>query len=132
MKKLLLVFATALLIPGMLSAATLGACFDYAPARMAHSPAPFSFFDVSLFLHSAECYVTAITFAPCGSTGDYPLVIGAHPASGELRGTFAPENEFFPIVGLTSILRPEQIGRQEDRVGVRSILCTDRVRFVAG
>lgn len=193
MKRMLLVFATVLLIPGVLGAATLGAYFDYAPVRMAHSPAPFSFFDVFLFLHGAECYVTAVeyqlqtpvdpshalfsitkvtypdnetvslgdpfsghsivcwpplngfvpgynllvtlqcvTFAPCGSMADYPLIIGAHPASGELRGTFAPENEFFPIVGLTSILCPEQIGKQEARDGVRSILCTDRVRFVAG
>jgi len=115
MKKLLLVFATALLIPGMLSAATLGGYFDFAPARMANSPAPFSFSEVSLGM------------------GDYrPLVIRAHPASGELRGSFAPENESFPIVGPASILCPERTGRQEDRVGVRSIVCADRVRFVAG
>lgn len=43
MKKLLLAFATALLIPGMLGAATLGAYFD-TPSTMADSPAPFSFF----------------------------------------------------------------------------------------
>ncbi len=42
MRKLLLAFATALLIPGTLGAATPGACFD-TPSRMADSPAPFSF-----------------------------------------------------------------------------------------
>ena len=43
MRKLLLAFATALLIPGMLGAATLDVYFD-APSTMADSPAPFSFF----------------------------------------------------------------------------------------
>jgi hypothetical protein len=42
-RKLLLAFATALLIPGMLRAATLGGYFD-APSKMADSPVPFSFF----------------------------------------------------------------------------------------
>jgi hypothetical protein len=42
MKKLLLAFATALLIPGMLGAATLGVLSD-ASSRMSGSPAPFSF-----------------------------------------------------------------------------------------
>ena len=125
MKKLLLAYATVLLIPGVLSAATLGAYLDCAPVRVAHSPAPFSFFAVLVTL---QC----VASAPCGSMTDLPLFIGAHPASGELRGTFAPENELFPIVGLTSILCPEQIGKQEAKDGVRSILCTDRVRFVAG
>ena len=44
MRKLLLAFATALLIPGMLGAATLGVYFD-ASSKMADSLAPFSFFD---------------------------------------------------------------------------------------
>jgi hypothetical protein len=178
MRKLLLAFAIALLIPGMLNAATLGVYFGYAPSQMAGSPAPFSFFDIYLFLHSAEYYVTAVeyqlltpvdpthalfavtdvsypdnktvtlgdpfsgqaiaywpplngfvpgynllatfrcvTFAPCGSLVDYPLVIGPHPGSGELRGTFAPDNEFFPVTGLTSIICPEQIGAQEESWG---------------
>ncbi|MFA4947027.1 MAG: hypothetical protein WC674_00770 [Candidatus Krumholzibacteriia bacterium] len=42
MRKLLLAFATALLMPGMPGAATLGVYFD-APSKMADSPAPFSF-----------------------------------------------------------------------------------------
>jgi hypothetical protein len=178
MRKLLLAIAMALLIPGMLSAATLGVYFSNAPATMAYAPAPFSFFDVYLYLHDAEFYVTAVeyqlqtpvdpshalfsivsvtypdngtvalgdpftghaiaywpplngfmpgynllvtlrcmTTAPCGSLSDYPLVIGLHPGSGELRGTFAPDNEFFQIAGLTSVLCPEQIGTQEESWG---------------
>jgi hypothetical protein len=177
LKKLLLAFATALLIPGMLGAATLGVYFD-APSKMAESPAPFSFFDVYLFLQNAEYYVTAVeyqlttpldpthalfsvmgvtypdnkavslgdpfsghaiaywppmngfvpgynlvatlqcmTLAPCGSLVDFPLVIGPHPDSGELRGTFAPENELFPIIGLTSIICPDLVGTQEESWG---------------
>jgi len=178
MRKLLLALTVALLIPGMLGAATMGAYFSYTPARMNYSPVPFSFFDVYLFLHSAEHYVVAVeyqlqtpvdpshalfsitditypdnetvslgdpfsghsieywpplngfvpgynllatlqcvTLAPCGTMVDYPLVLGPYPASGELRGTFAPENEFFPIDGLVSILCPEQIGMQEESWG---------------
>ena len=43
MRKLLLAFATALLIPGMLGAATLGAYLN-TPSKVADSSAPFSFF----------------------------------------------------------------------------------------
>ena len=41
---------------------------------------------------------------------DYPIVIGPHPGSGELWGTFYPDNETFPIIGLTSTLCPEFVG----------------------
>jgi hypothetical protein len=51
MTKLLLAFATALLISGTLGAATLGVHFD-APSRMACCPAPVSFSDV--FRHSSD------------------------------------------------------------------------------
>lgn len=182
MKKLLLALALVLLIPGAASAVTLGCYFGYEPVSMAYSPTPFSFFDVFLFLHGADYYVTAaeyqlltphdpthalfsitdvtypdnmvvtlgdpfaghsiaywpplngfvpgynllvafrcVTFAPCGGGGggliDYPIVIGPNPGSGELRGTFLPDNEFFSIRGLTSILCPEQIGTQEESWG---------------
>jgi len=54
---------------------------------------------------------TCITFEPCygegGLLANYQLVVGPHPDSGELRGTYYPNNEFFPITGLTSILCPE-------------------------
>jgi hypothetical protein len=58
-----------------------------------------------------------MTFAPCGPLVDYPLVIGPHPDSGEIRGAFAPENELFPIVGLTSIVCPDMVGTQEESWG---------------
>lgn len=92
MRKLLLAFATALLIPGMLGAAALGVYSD-APSRMAGSPVPFSFFDV------------------------YPLMTGPHPDSGEICGTFAPENEPFPIAGMISIICPGLVGTQEESWG---------------
>jgi hypothetical protein len=181
-KKLLLASTAVPLIPGVVGAATMGCFFGFAPERMAYSPEPYSFFDVYVFLHSADYYVTAVeyelmtptdpshalfeiseitypdnrtvtlgspfaghsiaywpplngyvpgynlvctltcyTTEACAGAGghvaDYPLVIGPHPQSGELRGTFAPENELFPIVGLTSVLCPEQIGLQEESWG---------------
>ena len=58
-------------------------------------------------LCSYKCY----TFEPCWSEGgamiDYEIVVGPHPDSGYLRGTFTPDNEFFDIIGLTSVLCPE-------------------------
>jgi hypothetical protein len=59
-------------------------------------------------LCSYECFI----FEPCWDAGgamiDYEIVVGPHPDSGFLRGTFAPENEFFDIIGLTSVLCPEE------------------------
>ena len=58
------------------------------------------------------CSYTCVTFEPCWDEGgamiDYDIVIGPHPDSGFLRGTYAPDNEFFGIVGLTSRLCPEE------------------------
>lgn len=179
MKRVLLTLAVALLIPGMLGAATMGVYFD-GPGQMTYTPAgPFSFFDVYIYLHAADYYVTAVEYAlvtpldpthtffsynaglieypdnmsitdgdpfgghsiafwpplngyspgynmlvtlrECFITGtcwpDYPLVIGPNPASGELRGTFMGENEFFPIVGLTSFLCPEEIAVEQTSWG---------------
>lgn len=181
-KKLLLACAAILLVPGVASAAAVGCYFGFSPDVMSSSPVPFSFFDVYVFLHGADYYVTAVeyrlatpldpthsffgitgvtypdnvtvvlgdpfaghslafwppmngfvpgynlickltcvTFASCASDGgvlvDYPLVIGPNPESGEVRGAFAPDNELFPIVGLTSVLCPEQIGTQEESWG---------------
>lgn len=145
---------------------------------MGYSPAPFSYFDVFVFLHSADYYVTAveyqlltpqdpthalmgvvevtypdnvavtlgdpftghsiafwpplngfvpgynllcvlrcITFAPCGGISDYPLVLGPNPGSGALQGAYMPDNELFPIQGLTSIVCPEQVATQEESWG---------------
>jgi hypothetical protein len=180
MKRVLLTLAVALLIPGMLNAATMGAYFGFGGSQMAYSPpAPFSFFDVYLYLHNSNYYVTAVEYqlqtpldpghalfayqgveypdnmsvdlgdpfvghsitywpplngyipgynllatlkdcyitGPCGSIIDYPLVIGPHPDSGELRGTFTPDHDFFPISGLTSILCPVEFAAEETSWG---------------
>jgi hypothetical protein len=67
---------------------------------------------------------------PClsqgGSVVDYPVVIGPPPESGQLRVTLYPNNDFFPIVGLTSILCPGScmgcIGTEETSWGaIRSL-----------
>ncbi len=47
---------------------------------------------------------TCMVLVPCDAMLEYPLVIGPHPDTGELRGTFTPDNEMFGIVGLTTIL----------------------------
>lgn len=179
MKRLLLSFLMVILVSTSVAGATLGLYFDYWPGKMAYSPPPTSFFDIYLYLHGADYFVTALeyaiatpadpahglfviletklpeyavvelgnplgghalafwpplggfdpgynmicqykcmTLAPCG-TGilDYPIVIGPHPDSGELRGTFFPNNDFFPIIGLTSILCPELVGVEETSWG---------------
>lgn len=46
-------------------------------------------------------------YAP-GAMIDYEIVVGPHPDSGFLRGTYAPDNDFFDIIGLTSKLCPEE------------------------
>ena len=64
------------------------------------------------------CKYRCMTFAPCGlGIADYPIVVGPHPGSGQLWGTFYPDNETFPIIGLTSILCPEYYGVEETSWG---------------
>ena len=60
-----------------------------------------------------DCFI----LTPCASWPDYPVVIGPHPGSEELRGTYMPDNDFFPIVGTTSILCPDQIAVEEKSWG---------------
>jgi hypothetical protein len=45
-----------------------------------------------------------VTVQPCELMPDYPLTISVHPDTGELRGTYYPENDTFPIIGLTTYL----------------------------
>jgi hypothetical protein len=57
------------------------------------------------------CLMATLTFyvpEGCGPEGleDFPMIIGAHPASGELACTYAPNNYYFYPIGLTSILCP--------------------------
>lgn len=60
---------------------------------------------------------TCMTTVTCPEMLDYQLVIGPHPGSGELRGSYSPDNELFPIDGLTSYLCLDQIGVEEESWG---------------
>jgi hypothetical protein len=62
-------------------------------------------------------FTTVACWDEGGGLMDYPLVIGPHPDSGELRGTYYPDNLFFPIVGLTSILCPFEYATEETTWG---------------
>ena len=57
------------------------------------------------------------TVAECVDMPDYPIVVSADPDSGYLRGTYAPDNDFFEIIGLTSFLCPESIATEEESWG---------------
>jgi hypothetical protein len=180
MKKVLLVLIAALVVPGLLSAQTMGVYFEN-PGQMAYTPvAPV--FEGLLYLHNADYYVTAVEYmlsapldpthvlvqligtsypdnmsvelgdpfdtvlghslsywpplngytpgynllatytfympnGPCVGIVDFPLVIVANPSSTFLRGTYHPDNLTFPIIGLTSILCPEQVGVEEESWG---------------
>lgn len=183
MKRVLLIFAVALLIPGMLSAATtMGVYFGYMPGEMNYHPTEFVFFDAYLYLHHADVYITAVEYQlvtpndlghalftitaldypdnmsinlgnpfsghsiaywpplngyvpgynlmckyTCITTDNcldeggvlvnYQLVIGPHPDSGELRGTYFPDNLFFDITGSTSLLCPDPNEIEEESWG---------------
>ncbi|MCX5754147.1 MAG: hypothetical protein NTW97_11000 [Candidatus Krumholzibacteria bacterium] len=181
MKRLLLTLLIVLFASTSLAGATLGLYFDLWPGKMAYAPPePMpSFFDVYLYLHASNYYVTALeyqlttpnepahtlfiintvtpaeqavvtlgspweghslafwppldgytpgynmickytcmTLTPClAGLVDYPIVVGPHPGSGQLWGTFYPNNETFPIIGLTSILCPYYIGVQNTSWG---------------
>lgn len=169
MKRVLLAITLALLVPGMLNAATMGVYFDWQPpGQMTYSPVPFSPFDVYLYLHNAGydfvtaveyqlqtpsdpwhskfgisavtypdnmtisqgdpfaghsiaywppldgqdpgynqlCHYVCFTTEPCDSISGYQLVVGGHPDTGEIRGTYYPGMEIFTIDGLTSLVCP--------------------------
>jgi hypothetical protein len=56
------------------------------------------------------CTVHCLTLEACccrgGTLGDVPLRVLPHPDTGEIRGTYAWDNEFFSIIGLTTIMCP--------------------------
>ena len=62
--KVVLLFALALLIPFTLLAgpATMGVYFGFVPGQMVEWPQPFVFFDVYIYLHNANCYVSAVEY----------------------------------------------------------------------
>jgi hypothetical protein len=60
--------------------------------------------------HLLMCTMHCITFESCfchgGTLWDTPLRVLPHPDTGEIRGTYAWDNELFSIIGLTSYLCP--------------------------
>jgi hypothetical protein len=189
MKRLFLILLIALFASTSLTAGTMGLYFDLWPGTMAYAPPPTSFFDVYLYLHASNYYVTAVEYqittpldpthmffalavesysdqvvvtlgspweghsiafwpplngydpgynmickfkcmmlAPCLIPGfnpplgdiylaDYPIVVGPHPGSGELWGTYFPNNDTFPIIGLRSTLCPDKIAVENTNWG---------------
>ena len=61
------------------------------------------------FYAEFDCYTGAID--------DYPMVIGPHPDTGELRGTYSPDNDYFYPIGLTSIICPVETANKEESWG---------------
>jgi hypothetical protein len=59
-----------------------------------------------LLLLNLECLTVETCYCHGGDMMDYPITVVAHPESGELHGTYAPDNEFFSIIGFTSYLCP--------------------------
>jgi hypothetical protein len=58
-----------------------------------------------------------LTLVPCAEMWDYPIVVSPDPTTGELRGAFAPNNDLFDIIGLTSYLCIDQIAVEEESWG---------------
>lgn len=52
-----------------------------------------------------------------GAIADYPMVIGPNPGSGELRGTYTPDNDYFYPIGMTSIVCPVETSTREESWG---------------
>lgn len=58
-----------------------------------------------------------VVVVPCSQATNYTIEVGPHPDSGFLRGTYAPDNNFFDIIGLTSYICPEGVGTEEESWG---------------
>ncbi len=61
MKKVLL-FLALIALPGLLYAASMGVFFPDYPGQRLYDPGPISVFDVYLYIHHADCYVTGIEY----------------------------------------------------------------------
>jgi hypothetical protein len=60
------------------------------------------FFGPQIICTLEDCYITE----ECPQMIDFPIVIGSHPNTGDLAGTYYPDYELFDITGLTSFLCP--------------------------
>jgi len=58
-----------------------------------------------------------VMLAPCSQATNYELIVGPHPDSGYLRGTYSPDNDFVDIIGLHSYLCPEGVGVEDESWG---------------
>ena len=95
---------------------SLGAPFDghsitYWPPLDGYSPG-----------YNLICKLTCFITVPCwtegGSMIEYLIVVGPHPDTGELKGTYYPENLPFPIIGRTSKVCPQEpVAVQEESWG---------------
>lgn len=98
---------------------------DYPPNYSVHLGDPFSGHAITFWPpltgypegYDLMATYTCLTLVPCSQMWDYPIVVSPDPSSGELRGTFAPDNEFFQVIGLTSYLCIDQIAVQEGSWG---------------
>ena len=68
-------------------------------------------------LATYDCLTLDECVANGGSLHNYPIIVGPHPVSGELRGTYSPDNDFFPIIGLTSYLCAEPFANETESWG---------------
>lgn len=65
------------------------------------------------------CTIPFYAVAGCdeGGLDNYPLAIGPHPETGELRATYYPDNFYFYPAGLTSLLCPVGTATEEESWG---------------
>lgn len=73
---------------------------------IAYWPPLNGFAEDHLLLLTLRCFLTEPCLCQGGSLTDFPILVGPHPESGELRGTCAPNHEIFSIMGLTSVMCP--------------------------
>ncbi len=58
-----------------------------------------------------------MTLVSCEEMPEYNIAIGPHPDTGELRGTYSPDNDFFPIIGLSTLICGVPVAAGEESWG---------------
>jgi hypothetical protein len=85
---------------------TDGHSISYFPAL---NPLPYGY--------SHLCTYTFILMEDCVDARDLEIRVVANPSSGYLRGTYYPDGDKFPIIGLTSLICPELFATEEESWG---------------
>ncbi|MBN1163013.1 MAG: hypothetical protein JXB45_00405 [Candidatus Krumholzibacteriota bacterium] len=67
------------------------------------------------------CSYTCMTLVDCHDMPYYQIQVGPHPDTGELRGTYSPNAEFFDITGLTSVLCVETDAQDSSWGAIKSM-----------